>query len=227
MVNLPKRIHLIHAFTHTHARIHVHTCSPTLFTGNYNVNILLHSSVASHYHQLPFKHIDIHTLSFNCPSVKCFSTYFLSHTHRVPLVHSSMQTPHGVNLYTLTVPLLYFYPRKHMPTLTQGHRCGSGFISVASCQQFFYHPSLCSFSLSCPQRLYSEKPFTLLLNYSSFSLSSPHSFWSALSLPSVTVCYFSCFYMTYYYYVSKVSFFVPPTTNVQSIIAIGFLSLTY
>lgn len=80
----PKGIHLIHTPTCLHA--HTDMASPTLFTGNYNVDTQLHSSVASHYtHHLS---TGTHTLSFNCPSFKCFSTYFQTHSPACAFVHS-------------------------------------------------------------------------------------------------------------------------------------------
>lgn len=103
------------------------------------------------------KRTHIHThLSSNCPSVKCFSTYF--YTHIVPLVHSSIQTPHGANLrhsyYPPPLPF-FLYARKH----TYAHTCSHARskprlrVHLRHILLFFSPPSLSSFSPSRPQRL--------------------------------------------------------------------------
>lgn len=155
----------------------------TLFTGNYNVNAHLCSSVASQWPSLKSVHTHTH-LSSNCPSVKCFSTYF--YTHTVPLVHSSIQTPHGANLrhsyYPLPLPF-FLYARKH----TYAHTCSHARskprlrVHLRHILLFFSPLSLSSFSPSRPQRLKS-------LSHCCLTTVLFHPFFSIASF-SISLCF--------------------------------------
>lgn len=109
------------------------------------------------------------TLSFNCPSFKCFSTYFHTHSPTCAFVHSDSLWSQSAIL----LPPLYCVPMQintHRRKYTLSCKV-TDFVAGSSLP----HIALCL----VPGDWHIEKPFTPLFNYSSYSDLS-----SALSLSS-------------------------------------------
>ncbi len=124
IASLPKRIHLIHTLTHTNACIHARTHTALHYSLVITMSIHSYTAVWLHTSRLlnACTHTHTHTLSFNCPSVKRFSIYFHTQTRTVPLVHSSIQTPHGVNLPHSYQPYCVFtHANTHTDASTHSH----------------------------------------------------------------------------------------------------------